>query len=92
MNHSTLFLYLNNFIRLPKAAVAVGWGQTYRTHEEKEEMKEMKMLNMVVWSNEDCNRRLRKKYRDQIQFQEEKGTKLIEYKIRSITSFGLFHE
>ena len=97
LNHWTLFLYLNNFLRLPKAAISVGYGQTYNTrlrgHDKKhEEMKELKEVNMIVWSNEDCNNALKRQYRDQVQFQEEKGTKFFEYKIRSITSFGLFHE
>ena len=79
LNHWTLFLYLNNFLRLPKAAIAVGYGNTYNTrlqgHDKKhEEMKELKEVNMVVWSNNDCNNALKRQYRDQVKFQEEKGT------------------
>ena len=37
-------------------------------------MKELKEVNMVVWSNEDCNNALKRQYMDQVKFQEEKGT------------------
>ena len=69
LNRWTLFLYLNNFLRLPKVAIAAGWGKTYTNLTkqqykpqgiDKEEMKELKELNMIVWSNEDCRDNLAK--------------------------------
>ena len=80
-------------------AIAAGWGKTYTNLTkqqykpqgiDKEEMKELKELNMIVWSNEDCNNTLKRKYGDQIKHQTEKGTDFLEYKIGSIASFGLF--
>ena len=64
-------------------AIAAGWGKTYTNLTkqqykpqgiDKEEMKELKELNMIVWSNEDCNNTLKRKYGDQIKHQTEKGT------------------
>ena len=63
-------------------AIAAGWGKTYTNLTkqqykpqgiDKEEMKELKELNMIVWSNEDCNNTLKRKYGDQIKHQTEKG-------------------
>ena len=96
LNRRTLFLYLDNFLGLPKLAIAAGWGNIYNNKLQgvgKTE-GELKELNMIVWSNEDCNNTLKRKYMDQVKYQTEKGTEFLEYKIRSITSFVLclFHE
>ena len=77
------------YLRLPyKAAIAAGWGKTY-TNFTKQQYKPqgnddegtrvLKELNMNVWSNEDCNSTLKRKYMDLIKLHPEDAAFNLEY-------------